>query len=272
MDEVLSSISHLMVDDLPEPEVDAGAESRQSLGGFSVLDEVVAIGDDNGPVGVDTLLPAGGAAGSCPGAAIDVMSSGSSAGSFDPNHSVVDMVSSNGGSDVSRAILEDQTKILGIDYRSSGSDSDYVPPSTSSSSSSGSMVTTEPVVIDYPYPGSRERVSYDRPLGMMVAIPIGEPPVRFNVGKVTMKFRVQCARIGSSGQKLDASDQMAADIAKGTAQDAANDTVQLEDDKFEVVFKDCSIQSFDVDTLQKHRICYNDNVGHADCKDFHLKF
>lgn len=200
------------------------------------------------------------------------MSSGSSAGSFDPNHSVVDMVSSKTVGAMDLVSYSKTRRRFWVSTTVSGSDSDYVPPSTCSYTSSGSMVTTEPVVIDFPYPGSRKRVLYDRPLGMMVAIPIGVSLVRFNVGKVTMKFRVQCASIGSSGQKLDAIDQMAADIGKGTAQDAANDTVQLEDDKFEVVFKDCSIQSFNVDILQKHRICYNDNVGHADCKDFHLKF
>lgn len=169
---------------------------------------------------------------------------------FADDHSSSDLVSSNDGHNSSLSTYADGASVIGSlggDHASSEDSSDYAPassPSTSSSDDNMVIVNNDSEendvveTIHYTYDCS---ATYDRPLGMMVAV-AGDEPGRFGVGKVLMKYGVP-------------------------VNNEAEGFVEFED-VFEVVFKDGSTRTFSADVLMEHKIMFSDNKKHPDCKRF----
>lgn len=176
--------------------------------------------------------------------------------SFPDDNSMIDLVSSSDGHNSALSVFADGASVIGSvrgDGDADVDDSDYIQPSQSTVTSEDDMAIAsfEDVKDDvvevtrYQY-GAAHTVSYDRPMGMMVAI-VGDEPGRLKVGKVTMKYSVPVS----------------------TETDEENPMGRAFEEAFEVVFKDGSVCAFGVGDLQDHRILFNVNSQeHPDCKGF----
>lgn len=115
-----------------------------------------------------------------------------------------------------------------------------MPPSGTSSEAEGLSVASHDNYVHMIYEEGRPPVDFDKPMGMMIAIPKPDRGGGFKVGKVTMKYKGPV----NGGEDLEVGD------------------------KFHVLFKDTCVGEYSTDEILAHRMRYIENEGNEDCHNF----